>query len=127
MEVNATPRPLYPREGNPVPNVQVAGWVPGSVWTGAANLATTGIPFPDRLTRRESLYRLRYPGTLILTRLLWDEIGAFPLHLIQRSPQRYLIDTRGIYLTPNLVFYRLDSTGLRSGFSWTPGVIMELG
>jgi hypothetical protein len=29
---NATPRPLYPRERNPVPIVQVAGSAAGSVW-----------------------------------------------------------------------------------------------
>ena len=38
--VNATPRPLYPRGKKPVPLVQVAGWAPGSVWTGAENLAS---------------------------------------------------------------------------------------
>jgi len=36
--------------------------VPGPVWTGAENLASTGILFPDRPARSESLYRLRYPG-----------------------------------------------------------------
>ena len=32
-----------------VPEVQEAGWVPGPVWTGAENLASTGIRSPDRL------------------------------------------------------------------------------
>jgi len=41
--VNATPRPLYPRERNPVLTIQEAEWTPGSVWTGAENLAPTGI------------------------------------------------------------------------------------
>ena len=27
--VSATPRPIYPREVNPVPTVQAAGWTPG--------------------------------------------------------------------------------------------------
>jgi hypothetical protein len=31
--VNATPRPLYPRERDPVPIVYEAGWAPGPVWT----------------------------------------------------------------------------------------------
>jgi hypothetical protein len=57
-----TPRPLYPRERDPVPIVQEAGWAPGSVWTAAENLAPTGIRSPDRPARSESLYRLRYPG-----------------------------------------------------------------
>jgi hypothetical protein len=40
---NATPRPLYPRERDPVPIVQGAEWAPGSFWTGAEILAPTGI------------------------------------------------------------------------------------
>jgi hypothetical protein len=37
------PRPGCFTPGNdPVPIVQEAGWVPGSVWTGAENLALTG-------------------------------------------------------------------------------------
>jgi hypothetical protein len=39
----------------------IGGWVgPGLVWTGAEKLAPTGIPFPDRPARSESLYRLSY-------------------------------------------------------------------
>jgi len=58
--VNATPRPLYPRERDPVPIVEEAGWAPGPVGTGAENLAPTGIRSPDLPARSESLYRLRY-------------------------------------------------------------------
>jgi hypothetical protein len=58
--VNSTPRPLYPRERDPVPIVWEAGWAPGPVWTAAKNLAPTGIRFPDRSARSESLYRLRW-------------------------------------------------------------------
>jgi hypothetical protein len=39
----------------PVAIVQEAGWVPGPVWTGAESLAPTGIRFPDRPARSESL------------------------------------------------------------------------
>jgi hypothetical protein len=46
----------------------VGGWVvpragrsPGLVWTGAEYLVPTGIRFPDRPGRSESLYRLSYP------------------------------------------------------------------
>jgi hypothetical protein len=60
--VNATPRPLYPRQTDPVPIVQEVGWALGSVWTGAEYLAPTGIRSPDRPPRSESLYRLSYPG-----------------------------------------------------------------
>jgi hypothetical protein len=40
--VNATPRPLYPRERDPVPIVQEAGLAAGPVRTGAENLAPPG-------------------------------------------------------------------------------------
>jgi hypothetical protein len=60
--VSPTPRPLYPRETDPVSIVQEAGWVPGLFWTAAENLASTGIRSPDRPVRSESLYRLRYHG-----------------------------------------------------------------
>jgi len=53
---------LYSRERDPVPIAQDAGWAPGSVWTGAENLAPTGKRSPDHPTRSESLYRLSYPG-----------------------------------------------------------------
>jgi hypothetical protein len=60
-----TPRPLYPRERDPAPIEQEAGWVPGPVSPAAENLASTGIRSPDRPDRSESLYRLRYPGPLV--------------------------------------------------------------
>jgi hypothetical protein len=41
--VSSTPRQLYPRDDS-VPNVQVAWWMSGSVWTIIDNLAPTGIP-----------------------------------------------------------------------------------
>ena len=45
-----------------VPIVQEDGCAQGPVWTGAENLAQTGIRSPDRPARSESLYRLSYPG-----------------------------------------------------------------
>jgi hypothetical protein len=47
---------------DPVPIVQETVWASGPVWTGAENLASTGIRSPDRPARRQSLYRLSYPG-----------------------------------------------------------------
>jgi hypothetical protein len=47
---------------DPVPIVQEVGWILGSVWTDAENLAPTGMRSPDRLARSESLYRLSYLG-----------------------------------------------------------------
>ena len=50
--------PLFTPGKDPVPIVQEAGWAPGPVWTGAENLAATGILSPDRPARSQSLYRL---------------------------------------------------------------------
>ena len=55
------PAALYPRE-RPGNHVQEAGWAAGPVWTGAENLAPTGIRSPDRPARSQSLYRLSYPA-----------------------------------------------------------------
>jgi len=41
--VSVTPRPLFTPGKDPVPIVQEAGWAPGPVWTGAENIAPTGI------------------------------------------------------------------------------------
>jgi hypothetical protein len=65
-EVRVTPRPLSTPERDPVPIVQEAGWAPGQVWTGAENLASTGIRFPDRPARSQSLYRLSYSAHLFM-------------------------------------------------------------
>ena len=64
--VNTMPRPLYPRETDPVRIVSEAGWAPGSVWTGAENLAPTGIRSPDRPARSQSLYRLSRPAPVVV-------------------------------------------------------------
>ena len=60
--VNATPRPLYPRERDQVRIVWEAGWAPGPVWTGAENLGSSGIRSPDRSAHSDSRYRLSYAG-----------------------------------------------------------------
>jgi len=60
--VSIMPRPLFTPGKDPVPIVQEAGWAPEPVWTGAENLASIGIRFPDRAARSQLLYRLRYPG-----------------------------------------------------------------
>jgi len=60
--VSFTPRPLFTPRKDPVPIVQEAGWAPGPVWTGAKNLAPTGIRSPDCPARSQSLYRMSYPA-----------------------------------------------------------------
>jgi hypothetical protein len=58
--VKAMPRPLYPRERDPVPTVQV-WWAPGPVWTGGENLAATGIRSIPRPSKSQ--------GVVVLTTL----------------------------------------------------------
>jgi hypothetical protein len=55
-------RPLFTPGKDPVTIVQEAGWAPGPVWTGAENLAPTGIQSLDRPACSQSLYRLCYPA-----------------------------------------------------------------
>ena len=58
----STPRPGRFTPGkDPVLIVKKTGWAPWQVWTGAENLASSGIRSPDRPPRSKSLYRLRYP------------------------------------------------------------------
>jgi len=61
-EASVTPQPLFTPGKDPVPIVQESGWAPGPVWTGAENLASTGIRSPDRPAHSQSLYRLSYAG-----------------------------------------------------------------
>ena len=60
--------------------VQEAGWAPRPIWTGEENLVPTGIPFPDRPVRSESLYRLSYPSpylaVLIRLNVPWNMQNA---------------------------------------------------
>ena len=60
--LTSTPRPLHPRERQPVFISLETGLVPGLALPCAENLAPTGIRFPDRATLNESLYQLSYPG-----------------------------------------------------------------
>ena len=63
-EVNATPQPLYPRER---PGTYcIGGWTPRTVRTVAEKEAPNGIQSPDGSARSGLLYRLSYPGPLIV-------------------------------------------------------------
>ena len=62
------PAATYPRK-DPVLIVQEAGWASDPVWTGAENLAPTGIRSQDRPACGQSLYRLSYPGIKLYNKL----------------------------------------------------------
>ena len=55
------PGRFYPGK-DPVPIVQEAGLASGPVWTGAENLALTGIQFPDRPARSSVAIPTEIPG-----------------------------------------------------------------
>jgi len=55
----------------PIPIVQEAGRAQGPVWTGAENLAPTGIRSPDRPARSQSLYRLSYRAPFVMYNTLF--------------------------------------------------------
>jgi hypothetical protein len=56
VRVQRHARPLFTPGKDPVPIVQEAMWTPGPVWTGAENLASTGIRSPDRPARSQMLF-----------------------------------------------------------------------
>jgi hypothetical protein len=60
--VNVKPRPLYSREGTGTHRTRGWWWGGGGggFWTGAGNLASTGVWTPNHPPRSESLYRLLY-------------------------------------------------------------------
>ena len=60
--VSSTPRPLFTPGKDPVPIVQEAGWAPGPVWTGAENLAPTGIWSLDRPAHSSVAILTELPG-----------------------------------------------------------------
>jgi hypothetical protein len=73
---------------DPVPIVEEAGLAWGSVWTGAENLAHTGIRSPDCPAHSESLYRLSYPGPhgqeFALQMYVYNIGNRFKLHNSQK-------------------------------------------
>ena len=73
---NGTALPL------PLPIVQEAGWAPGPVWTGAENLASTGLRSSDRPARSQSLFRLSYPA---------HDVGINILHKVMSKLSRGII------------------------------------
>jgi len=59
------PPSALPRERDPVFIVMDARWVLRPIWTGAQNLAPTGITSLNLLPRSELLYGLSYPDPLV--------------------------------------------------------------
>jgi hypothetical protein len=61
----ARPGHTLPLGKDPVPILQEVGWAPGPVWTGAENLAPTGIRSPDRPARSSVAIPTELPSPLL--------------------------------------------------------------
>jgi len=92
--VSFTPPRSLPPGKDMVPIVREAGWAPGPVWTGAENLASTGIRSPDRPARSQSLYRLRYPAHEWIILCNFFFLNSLVSHLFWRSEQQVLPNSR---------------------------------
>jgi len=75
-------RPFCLLERESLPIVHEAA-CPGTVWTGAENLAPIGIRYPKRPARSGALYRLSYSGLIKRPRLNLfignDQVNTLPL------------------------------------------------
>jgi hypothetical protein len=68
---------------DPVPTVQETGWAPRTSLDGCGKSRPYGVRAPDCPARSESLYRIRYPGRLII-------LIHFYIMLIERIIERSL-------------------------------------
>jgi hypothetical protein len=93
----ARPGHTLPPGKTPIPIVQEADWAAGPVWTGAKTVAPTGIRYPDRPARSQSLYRLIY-------------LAHFPIYIyIELSQKTSLYPT----IKHENYFYSLQVTTLK--------------
>jgi hypothetical protein len=70
---------------DPVPIVKEAGWASEPVRTGAENLSPTGVRSPDRPARSKSLYRLRYPGSVLFVLVKLVNGKVVPVHAMKAN------------------------------------------
>ena len=101
------------------PIVQEAGWAPGPVWTGAENLAPTGIRSPDRPAHSESLYRLSYPGPFII---IQDAAYFISCHC---SSFRFTVSYRNSANVVGTVLINKAREVMITRFHVVPGVIVQ--
>ena len=71
--------PLYSRERDLVPILQEDGWAPGTIWTGAENLAPLGIRSPDRPARSVLAIPTELPGPLTSSYFVLKPCNIFTL------------------------------------------------
>jgi len=136
--VSVRPWSLFTPGKDPVPIVQEAGWAPGPVWTGAENLALTGIRSRDRPACSQSLYRLSYRAHSVKGNLIYL-IPLCHIHYNTKtaSKLRFIIFIYlcfGIYIDHNQVTkhtifrrqFKMQSTRYHV-FVWDPTVLQKFG
>ena len=82
--VNATPRPLYPREKEPVSTAQEGGWDPGPVWTGTKKL----VPHQDSIPEQSIPKRFAIPTELSRPNLKWVNLEVENTGNVKRNRRR---------------------------------------
>ena len=96
--VSVTPRPLFTPGKDPVAIVQEAGWAPGPVWTGAENLAPTGIRSLDRPARSQSLCRFIIRTIKSTPHILQTQVPPTPPTPPTSIPQWFCFNSLQIYI-----------------------------
>jgi len=119
--VSVTPRPLFTPVKDPVPIVQKAGWAPGSVWTGAENLAPPpGIRSPDSPARSQSIfYTQQFAALSIWCLPTLSLIKESHFMTINNSPYREhtLGDQRARRLMVKRMVKKYNAS-MQTGFRW---------
>jgi len=111
--VNASPWPLYPLETSALSTIQETDWVSLPVWSGAKNLAPTGVQIPNRTGRIDyaipthilmdsylSIWiRIKY---FTVGRFLWTCAQEGTLHGFElRQAKRVFADIRFLHYEPS--------------------------
>jgi hypothetical protein len=110
--VSVIPRPLFTPGKDTVPIVQAAGWTPGPVWTGAENLASTGIWSLNRPARSQSLHRL----SCVLYNYKFSSFVYYSENVIQNC--NYVQDTHQLNKMIVCVLRNLFKAGLNNFISF---------
>jgi hypothetical protein len=101
--VNVTPRPLYPRERDPVPIVQEAGWVPRPVWADAKNIAPTRMTMTIKL-RLENTQREKSTSQWAECTQLEDKIITTRRLLVERYYYTIIPGKQIFYNIKNILY-----------------------
>ena len=123
--INATTRPLYPRER---PGAHcIGGWVgPRAVLDGCEKSRShTGIRSPNRLTRNKSLYRLSYPGhkSTSYIRINCFLHRKYGVQSLQTPTGKYGVDNSRLVTVSVVKNTQMDCANIKPTLIFNPGGI----